>query len=335
MKTMFVVCRAALLLLCTGVLHAETGPQVPQDKRDHYESLARDWVKRLWMTNDCFVAKDPFRSDKPAWTHHRGVWTNEFTRCVVDVSRPPISKAMPWNRVRLQFHFNVTNRTRECHFEFLDDGHDNVLVIGNNVYTYSDVFYSVPDCTPIHSNEQEARQKAAEYAAMFGVSNLWDKTKFELRAFGFFYGVWEFAFTPFVNGYSTRYPLSINIADLPGNPLGRWLSCLYQIPTNLPTNVVLTAEEGKQKGIEYLKKYFPLKYLIPKLTFHSNRLEYIHPDYNYIRPADATGFSAYIPKHDEVALIWNNTFKKPEGTGFPWVNIYVDAATGEMLGGSD
>ncbi len=78
-----------------------------------------------------------------------------------------------------------------------------------------------------------------------------------------------------------------------------------------------------------------MKELTPKLTFHSNRLEYISPNYNYIRPADDSGFSDYEPKWDEVALVWNNAFQKPEGTGFPWVSIYVDAATGEMLGGCD
>lgn len=306
-----------------------------RQQEEHYERIARDWANRLWATNECFVAQNPFRRDKPAWTHHHGVWTNEFTRSKGYTSRKPISESMPWNRFELRFRVDITNRPRDCIFVFLDDGRDNVLNIYNSIYKYSNVYYSVPDYKPIHTNEREARLKAAEYAAMFGVSNLWDKTKFECRSFGFFYGVWEFDLTPFVNGYPTLYPVCVKIADLPGYPLGEWSNCLYQIPTNLTTKVVLTSEEGKQKGIEYLKQYFPLKYLIPKLTFHSNRLEYISPTYDYIRPTDDTGFSDYKPKHDEVALVWANTFKKPDGEGFPWVLIYVDAATGEMLGGLD
>jgi len=311
-------------------------PKPPtRQQAEHYESLALKWVERLWVTNNCFVAKNPFRSDKPVWTYHRGVWTNEFTRSKVDISRKPISESMPWSRIESRYSFNITDKTRKCYFEFLDDGSDTVLIVNNYVYRYPDVCYSVPDHKPIHTNEREARLKAAEYAAMFGVSNLWDKTKFECRSFGFFHGVWEFAFTPCVNGYPTLYPVGVHIADLPGYPLGEWFSCLYQIPTNLTTKVVLTSEEGRKKGFEYLKKYFPVKELTPKLTFHSNRLEYISPNYNYIRPADDSGFSDYEPKRDEVALVWNNAFQKPEGTGFPWVSIYVDAATGEMLGGCD
>lgn len=335
MKSMTVIPCTALLLLCAGTLHAGPAPQLSQEKREHYESLVRKWVERLWETNDCFVAKNPFKGDKPAWTHHKGVWTNEFTRSRVNTSRQPTSEAMPWSRIESRFSFDIENRTRKCYFEFLDDGSDTVLIVNNYVYHYPDVFYNVPDHKSIHTNEREARQKAAEYAALFGVSNLWDKTNFELRSFGFFHGVWEFYLSPFINGYPTLYPVSINIADLPGCPLGRWLSCIYQIPTNLPTKVALTSAEGRERGIEYLRKHFPLKDLVPKLTFHSNRLEYIHPNYNYVRPRDDSGFSEYTPKWDEVVLVWNNAFKKPDGTGFPWVNIYVDAATGEMLGGSD
>jgi len=253
MKSMTVFSCAALLLLCAGTLYAETEPQVSQEKREYYEKLARDWMKRLWVTNECFVAKNPFKRYKPAWTRHHGVWTNEFIKNRVYTSRKPTSEAMPWNRIELRFCFDITNKTRECRFEFLDDGHDEVLFTHNEVYTYSDVLYSVPDYKPIHTNEQQARLKAAEYAAMFGVSDLWDKTKFELRSFGFFYGVWAFDFTPFANGYPTLYGVGIRIADLTGYPLGKWFNGLYQIPTNLPTKVALTSEEGKKKGIEYLK----------------------------------------------------------------------------------
>lgn len=242
---------------------------------------------------------------------------------------------MPWDRIESRFAFDIADQQKSCYFEFLNDGTDTINNFRNELYRYPNVYYNTNNYKPIHTNEREARLKAAEYAAMFGVSNLWDSTKFECRTTGFFFGVWEFNFTPVVNGYPTLYAVGIRIADLPGYPVGKWFNCLYQIPTNLTTKVVLTAEEGKRKGVEYLNKYFPLKDITPRLTFHNNRLEYIHPNYNYIRPEDETGFSEYQPKHDEVALVWANTFKKPDGEGFPWVTIYVDAATGEMLGGSD
>ena len=326
---------SATLLLFVGQAFAETTPHISEEKQRHYEKISRSLVERLWKTNDCFVAVNPFHSTNPAWTYHRGVWTNEFRESRVYVSRLETSKLLPWERVRIDFNFTVTNLNRYCYFDFLDDGSDRVLLANNPLYRYSDVFYKYGDWKPLHTDEQQARLKAAEYAAMFGVSDLWDKTKFELRSFDFDSGVWSFHFTPFVNGYPTLYAVSVRVADLPGYPLGEWFSGLYQIPANLPVKVVLTSEQAQKKATAYLKKYFPLKHLIPRLTFHSNRLEYITPNYNYIRPADDSGFSDYKPRHDEVALVWANTFKKPDGEGFPWVTIYVDAATGKMLGGSD
>lgn len=329
---------SCVVILCADPGYAETQhlPQpVTEVKERHYESLGRAWVDRVWKTNDCYLAVFPFDKRKAEWAHYSGIWTNEFRTGWVSARQDPVSEMLPWKRVKMELGIGVTNRRERVYFEFLDDGSDRVVFVRNSVYTDPHVPCRRPDYKPIHTNEQQARQKAAEYAALFGVSNLWDKTKFELRSFGIFYGVWAFDFTPFVNGYPTLYPISVRVADLPGSPLGEWLSCLYQIPTNLPKRVALTAEDGKQKGIEYLKRYFPLKDIIPLLTFHSNRLEYITPNYNYIRPEDDSGFSEYQPRHDEVSLVWANTFKKPDGEGFPWVTIYVDAASGAMLGGAD
>jgi hypothetical protein len=95
-------------------------PKPPtRQQAEHYESLALKWVERLWVTNNCFVAKNPFRSDKPVWTYHRGVWTNEFTRSKVDISRKPISESMPWSRIESRYSFNITDKTRKCYFERL------------------------------------------------------------------------------------------------------------------------------------------------------------------------------------------------------------------------
>lgn len=111
---------------------------------------------------------------------------------------------------------------------------------------------------------------------------------------------------------------------------------MHEIPSRLPTNVVLTATEAEAKAREYLAKYFPLKSLVPQLRFKSNYLEYAAPNYHYIRPADETGFSDYVAGPDEIHLIWKNVFLRPEGTReFPFIEIHVDSATGEMLGGVD
>jgi hypothetical protein len=325
-----------ILLADHGRAENQHTPQpVTGVKEQHYESLGRAWAERLWKTNDCCLAVFPFDRRKAKWTPYSGIWTNEFKNGRVSAWQDPVSEMLPWKRVKMELGIGVTNRREQVYFEFLDDGSDRVVVVRNPVFADPHVPCRRPDYKAIHTDEQQARQKAAEYAALFGAPGLWDKTKFELRSFGLTYGVWTYCLTPFVNGYPTLYPVTVRIADLPGYPLGGWLSCLYQIPANLPVKVALTAEAGKRKGVECLKKYFPLKDIIPRLTFHGNRLEYIHPNYNYIRPEDGTGFSGHQPKHAEVALAWANTFKKPDGEGFPWVVIYVDAATGEMLGGAD
>ena len=78
------------------------------------------------------------------------------------------------------------------------------------------------------------------------------------------------------------------------------------------------------------------KEIVPKMTFMTNSVEYVTPNYNYIRPADGSGFSKYVAPQGSLALVWKNYFKKPQGLSFNFpVIIYVDATTGEMLGGAD
>jgi hypothetical protein len=68
-----------------------------------------------------------------------------------------------------------------------------------------------------------------------------------------------------------------------------------------------------------------------------SRLEYVIPNYNYIRPADGMGgLSDYVPKRDDIALAWICQIGTPQGSKHKIaLSVYVDAATGEMLGGSD
>ena len=116
-----------------------------------------------------------------------------------------------------------------------------------------------------------------------------------------------------------------------------WHNLMLDMPENLPTKAVLTAEQARKKAEGYLKQYFPSKSVIPNLTFATNRLEYGAANYNYIRPADKSGYSNYVANKDETTLMWKNYFDRPVSAfsnPFP-VIIYVDAVIGEMLGGSD
>jgi hypothetical protein len=287
-KKPIVAALALLTSLLTGNPACGSGnpPQrnVPltKERQDHHVAVARSWVSRLWTTNDVHCGKVTWQNMRnPVWTRHCGVWTNEFLQSTVSVRKMPSSERYLGEPVSVEFDIAVAHRSNKCSFEILDDGSDHIIHVRNDFYMRDNIPYKYGDWTPIHTNEQQARQKAAEYAAMFGVRDLLDETRYELRSFGLTDGSWAFDFTPIVNGYPTLYAISAQVADLPGYPLGEWFSGLHQIPTNLPTKVALTADEGKEKAVEYVKAYFPLKSLIPKLAFHSNRLEYISPNYNY------------------------------------------------------
>ena len=193
------------------------------------------------------------------------------------------------------------------------------------------------DLMPKFTTEEQARKKAEEHARMLGVPDLLNPGKFDLRSASFTQKTWLYAFTARINGYPSLYGVSIAVADTPRMELQSWQN-MMDIPESLPANAVLTAEQAQGKAEKYLKQYFPLKDALTKITFVTNRVEYAAPNYHYIRPADASGFSGYIPKKDETTLIWVNYFKCPPSSpfGVPTpVLIYVDAVTGEMLGGAD
>jgi len=314
-------------------------PPEPLTRRqeEHYAGLARAWAERLWATNGCYFTapRTNVWTVPRAWIYN-GTWTNMSLRSSLRVYPEPISDTQPWRRhIVAEFvGTTVSGQQWRCVFNFFDRQSDKIVHMRNNLFSAHNVPYG-KDHKPMYTTEKLARLKAAEYAGELGLPDLWDKGKHMVRSFGFFNGVWEFELTPNINGHSSLYAISVHVADLPGLPICWWHNDIDQIPGNLPTNVVLTAEQARIKGEAYLKQYFPLKTLIPVVTFFTNYLEYVSQNYNYIRSADDTGFSDYKPKKDEVFLVWNNVFKKPDGEGFPWVNIYVDAATGEMLGGSD
>ncbi|MEI7902754.1 MAG: hypothetical protein WCK89_21105 [bacterium] len=277
-----------------------------EEAKRHYECLARSYMMRLW--------------------------TNDYSQLKAKVFPDLVSERQPW---RKRVVVSVQSDGNDCEFNFLDRTLDKVVYINNQ--RYSEVpFGQGLNPRPIHTTEAQARTRSAEIAALFGVSNIWDTSKFETRSFGFVRGKWEFQLSAVINGYPSLYPVIIILTDTPGLNLNKWHSLLDDIPQNPPTEVLINADQAKAKAEIYLKQYFPMKDIVPKMTFMTNSVEYVTPNYNYIRPADDSGFSNYVAPQGSIALVWKNYFKKPPGLSFQFpVVIYVDAATGEMLGGAD
>jgi hypothetical protein len=285
-----------------------------------YEQLARGWIAKLW--------------------------TNDYSQVKARVFPYRMWEDRPWFedvRVELSFPLEGRKNSQSISIEFLGRTSEAVRYIDNSSYkkyvpTREEYKAPTPqDSQPKFTTDERARKKAEEYAHLFGVTNLWDVSKFELRQFAFSQDTWRYNLTAVINGYPSLYGVTIAIADTLRMDLQHWSNISLDIPQIIPTNVVLTAEQARTKAETYLKQYFPMKEIVPKMTFMTNSLEYMTPNYNYIRPADETGFSKYIPPKDSIALVWKNYFKRPSGlsfSSFP-VIIDVDAATGEMLGGSD
>jgi hypothetical protein len=263
----------------------------------------------------------------------------------------------PPESVKIRCALPTTNNTDECFFYFLNDDEGTVVYVKNTLYSYPNVPYR-QDAKPINTTAEQVQRKVSDYAAMFGVTNIWDRTRFvttkewcsklgiaeeteETMMRGVptnsVFGEWHYIFFAVRNGFPTEVACSLTIADLPGAPLGGWHSSLHKIPDNLPTNVLITALQAKLKAEEYLVRYFPIKKQIPQLTFKTNSLQYVVPNFNYIQPSSKKdNFSSYDEKMNKLTLVWTNTFKKQKETSYAdFVLIYVDAATGEMLGGTD
>lgn len=207
--------------------------------------------------------------------------------------------------------------------------------------------------TNIHTDYEDVEKRITGYAALFGVSNLWDKARFEssgeIRPGP---GYWAYDAWVTTNGYRTPFHLSIAVADLPDLPLVHWSYDPYKFPSYFPTNALLTSEQAAAKALEHAEKYCK-KFFGDIALFHDgtvlnrkdkvkivvlrSRLEYVIPNYNYIRPADGMGgLSDYVPRKDDISLAWNCQIGTPQGSKHKVaLNIYLDAATGEMLGGSD
>ncbi len=275
------------------------------------------------------------------------LWTNDYSRCQArfDARRYNYS---PWTtHVDIEFRLNG----KLCKCQFRDKNPDKLALVRNDLYAQTICHASEKTHEPVYTTEEQARARAAEYATLFGVSNLWDTSKFIPfnTVFNPSDDCWEYGLWPIRNGFLCPYGIHVSIADLPGAPLYMWHNVMSTIPPELPTNVVLTAEQARVKALEYMAKYFPYKEAalykgqtlekgdVPEMKCYTNRLEYVIPNYNYIRPAPGKGgLSDYVAKKFEIALAWVNYLGTPKNSKYNiGATIYVDAATGEMLGGTD
>ncbi len=252
---------------------------------------------------------------------------------------------------RVDVRFRINGKL--CNFSFADRNPNKPVFISSHLYQRIISYAGEKDHSPIHTTKGQARARVSEFAALFGVSNLWDKTHFNIYVDGGFNSTgetWDFDFWTVRNGYPFPDGIHVSIADLPDAPLASWHNTQDNVPPEqLPTNVVLTSEQACAKSLEYMKKYFPFhaaalyrgqmleKGDVLEIQCVTNMLEYVIPNYNYIRPAPGSGgLSDYVPPNRELALAWVNHLGTPKDSKYKITAlIYVDAATGEMLGGSD
>ncbi len=303
------LCTAGSLLagFAYGASNGPSGKPEPltAEEKAHFEQSARSWIKRLW--------------------------TNDYSGCTAKFNTE-IYNFRPWT-TNVDVAFRLDGK--RCTFGYRDRNPDKLTFIRNELIKAERELYE-KNYKPIHTTEEQARARAAECAALFGVTNLWDDSAFLCHRGMLDYGNWTYGFLAKRNGHLCPFGVFVDVADRPGAPLYMWSSTLDNFPANMPTNVVLTSEQARGKAEGYLKKYFPVGELAPGSTFHTNTLQYVFPNYNYIRPAPGNGgFSTYVAAKDEIKLVWYNWFDAPGEKLTHPVRIYVDAVTGEMLGGED
>lgn len=321
-KTMSVLLMAGILGVLAMACASEKAPAkygkpdlspLSTKEKAEYERIAREWMNRLW--------------------------TNDYSGCVPVIYVDQPYKAPPWQYPMVNAEFEKSPGDY-CWVSFFNRNSRDVCGFINSAYKkvpYNRKYHGVPDA--IHSTEEQAKARVNEIAELLGVTNVWDATKYDLRSKYFIEGIWAFFFSKRINGYPTTHPLTVMVADLPGLPLHWWTNATDWEGTDIPTNVVLTSEQAGKKSVEYIKKYLIGSKDMGETTYVTNSLEYVSPNYNYIRPADGVfgSFSDYVSKKPELNLAWKCYFTDPDRTKqrIPPIIIYVDAATGEMLGGTD
>jgi hypothetical protein len=103
-------------------------------------------------------------------------------------------------------------------------------------------------------------------------------------------------------------------------PLGHFISTLDWCPTNLPSRAVLSFGQAASKAEKYLKKHFPFREIASRMVYsNTNWLEYVKPNYNYIHPDSdyGIGISGYVPKRDELRLVYSVPFQSTDKETIP------------------
>ncbi|MGI6391790.1 MAG: hypothetical protein ACOX7Q_16655 [Kiritimatiellia bacterium] len=343
----FIILASALAEACCA---EPIPPVLSAEEQAPYIRLADAWAKRLWTGMDYYVCGNPFSNRKPQWYPLQKYRPDLYTSGRASaVCKDPAGPGSDFFDVFVYRSFEpiVDSKTvatsRELCVHFFGRS-EKVTSISNPLYRQHDVPYlpyilGQPYHPPLHTSEEAVKAKMSEYAAMFGVHNLWDNVKFKQRKFQYEEGVWIYDGHFYTNGLATPYSVGLEVADLPGMPLGYFVSSLDWCPTNLPSRAVLSSGQAASKAEEYLKKYFPFKEVASRMVYDNNNwLMYVKPNYNYIHPSSdyGVGISDYVPKRDEVRLAYIVSFESTDKEDYPRsAFIYVDAVTGEMIGGLD
>lgn len=351
LKRVFIACLCVTAGLLTGCVCNLSGGKISEycsikpREAGRFLDRARIWGEQLW-TNDCCVLENaPYGSEPPVWT------VSQKFHAVLSSAEWVVDELMNqdayWReQVLVAFNAAPPSAQELCFFAFLRTKPYTVTWVKNHLYSEPNIPYR-QDNKPIHTTSREASQSVAAYAALFGVSNIWDEARF-MSGIPSSYenGEWKFVFHAVRNGFPTPYGISVSVADLPGAPLGEWNNATDKIPEQLPTKMSVTSELATIKAREYLKEYCTRKEIIPNASFVTNSVQYVVSQMNYI-------------KKNECRLAWVNTFQIPQhekarlnnsipieicACGFPktrliadfhTVVITVDAETGKCLGSDD
>ncbi|MFA7054818.1 MAG: hypothetical protein WC328_17515 [Kiritimatiellia bacterium] len=327
-----------------GACRSEPFPVLSAEEQAPYIRLADAWARRLWTGMDYYVRGNPFDSRKPQWyplqKYRPDLYTSGSVAAACEDPAGPGSDF--FDVVVYRSVITITGR-RELRVHFLGRSH-KVSTVSNALYRQHNVPYlpyilGQPFHPPLHTSEQAVKAKMSEYAAMFDIHDLWDNEKFKQHKLRYAEGVWIYNGLFHTNGWSTPYSVGVEVADLPSMPLGHFISTLDWCPTNLPSRAVLSPGQAASKAEGYLKKYFPFKETASRMVYgNTNWLEYVKPNYNYIHPDSdyGIGISGYVPKRDEVRLVYSVPFQSTDKEDDPCTAlIYVDSGTGEMVGGLD
>jgi hypothetical protein len=142
-------------------------------------------------------------------------------------------------------------------------------------------------------------------------------------------GGWEVWYKATVDGYvAPGFSVGLVLSDDDDMTLVRYHNSVHEWPKPRNTKASLSRKEAKELGEVYLKKHYRAQEL-GTLQFSTNRLEIITPNYAFTsRDQGDIGLT------NAPTLAWVSVFERKDDTltRTP-VFIFVDAATGVMLGG--